>query len=100
MARLTITYWRDIPSALSVREGRREEKRLLPPRFQEAIDMAAMKAGAIGTDDYLAAWRRGEPSEVTGDLTAAADAAAADIESRYDDEKLKILTAQGGTENP
>jgi hypothetical protein len=100
MARLILTYWRDIPSALSVREGRREEKRLLAPRFQEAIDLAAMKAGAIGTDAYLAEWRRGEAREVAGDLAAAADRAVAEIESRYDDDTLKTLTAQGGKETP
>ena len=100
MARLTITYWRDIPSALSVREGRLEEKRLLSPRFQEAIDLAAMRTGAIGTDAYLAEWRRGAATEVSGALATAAEAAAAAIESRYDDATLKKLTAQGGKENP
>ena len=42
MANLIITYWRDIPSAVSVKAGRKEEKRMLADRFQEAIDMAAI----------------------------------------------------------
>jgi hypothetical protein len=45
MANLIITYWRDIPSAVSVKLGRKEEKRMLDNRFMEAIDMAAMPAG-------------------------------------------------------
>ena len=45
MANLIITYWRDIPSAVSVKIGRKEEKRMLADRFQEAIDMAAMRGG-------------------------------------------------------
>ena len=61
MANLIITYWRDIPSAVSVKAGRKEEKRMLADRFQEAIDMAAMRGGASDTDSYLADWRRGEP---------------------------------------
>ena len=61
MANLIITYWRDIPSAVSVKLGRKEEKRMLDNRFMEAIDMAAMRDGATATDDYLAHWRRGEP---------------------------------------
>ena len=61
MANLIITYWRDIPSAVSVKAGRKEEKRMLADRFQEAIDMAAMRGGATDTDDYLADWRRAEP---------------------------------------
>ena len=50
MANLIITYWRDIPSAVSVKIGRKEEKRMLADRFQEAIDMAAMRGGASDTD--------------------------------------------------
>ncbi len=61
MANLIITYWRDIPSAVSVKAGRKEEKRMLADRFQEAIDMAAMRGGATDTDAYLADWRRAEP---------------------------------------
>ena len=61
MANLIITYWRDIPSQISVKAGRKEEKRMLSERFQEAIDMAAMRDGASDTDAYLAEWRRADP---------------------------------------
>ena len=43
MANLIITYWRDIPSQVAVKLGRKEEKRMLDNRFMEAIDMAAVK---------------------------------------------------------
>ena len=62
MANLVVTYWRDIPSQVSVKSGRKEEKRMLSERFQEAIDMAAMRGEASGTDEYLADWRRAERS--------------------------------------
>jgi hypothetical protein len=62
MAQLIITYWRDIPSQVTVKAGRKAEKKMLSERFQEAIDMAAMRSGAAETDDYLAEWRRSEPS--------------------------------------
>ena len=61
MANLIITYWRDIPSQVAVKLGRKEEKRMLDNRFMEAIDMAAMRGGATDTDAYLADWRRAEP---------------------------------------
>jgi hypothetical protein len=96
MASLVITYWRDIPSAVSVRAGRREEKRMLEDRFQEAIDMAAMRGGASDTDAYLADWRRTEPVMVGEDLATEADKAKNDIEASYDREKLKSLIASGG----
>lgn len=61
MANLIIAYWRAIPFAISVKAGRKEEKRMLADRFQEAIDMAAMRGGASDTDSYLAGWRRAGP---------------------------------------
>lgn len=96
MANLVITYWRDIPSAVSVKAGRKEEKRMLADRFQEAIDMAAMRGGASDTDAYLADWRRAEPLAVGDDLAAEADRAKADLEARFTQDILRTLIANGG----
>jgi hypothetical protein len=96
MANLVITYWRDIPSAVSVKAGRKEEKRMLDNRFMEAIDMAAMRDGATATDDYLAGWRRAEPTPVGDDLAAEADAAKARLETEFTQDKIKSLIANGG----
>jgi Virulence factor len=98
MANLVITYWRDIPSAVSVKIGRTEEKRMLDNRFMEAIDMAAMRDGATNTDDYLADWRRGAPQAVGDDLAAEADKAKAELETRYTQERIKALIGNGGRE--
>ncbi|MBL8906196.1 MAG: virulence factor [Rhizobiales bacterium] len=98
MANLIITYWRDIPSQISVKIGRKEEKRMLSERFQEAIDMAAMRDGASETDAYLAEWRRAEPVSVGDDLVAEAEKARNSIETAYDTERLKALIAKGGRE--
>jgi len=51
---LTVIWWRDIPAQVTAKEGRARAARELAPRFQEAIDSAAMRAGLIGTDAYLA----------------------------------------------
>lgn len=96
MANLIVTYWRDIPSAVSVKAGRKEEKRMLASRFQEAIDMAAMRGQASDTDSYLAGWRRAEPAPVGDDLAAEADKAKTDLEAQYTQDKLKALIANGG----
>ena len=50
MAQLTIIWWRDIPAQVVAKAGRSSAKRELPPRFQEAIDPAAMRGGARDTD--------------------------------------------------
>ncbi len=96
MANLIITYWRDIPSAVSVRIGRREEKRMLDTRFMEAIDMAAMRGGATDSDSYLADWRRSEPIAVGDDLAAEVEKAKADLEVRFTPDLIKTLIANGG----
>ena len=96
MANLIVTYWRDIPSAISVKAGRKEEKRMLSERFQEAIDMAAMRGDATDTDSYLADWRRAEPVAVGDDLASEAEKAKADLETRFTPDKLKDLIANGG----
>ncbi len=96
MANLIITYWRDIPSAVSVKIGRKEEKRMLDNRFMEAIDMAAMRSGSTDTDAYLADWRRSEPVLVSDDMAAEADKAKATLESEYTQDKIKALIAAGG----
>ncbi len=96
MANLIITYWRDIPSAVSVKIGRKEEKRMLDNRFMEAIDMAAMRDGATDTDSYLADWRRSEPVAVGDDLTAEVEKAKADLESHYTHDLIKQIIGNGG----
>ena len=96
MANLIITYWRDIPSAVSGKAGRKEEKRMLDNRFMEAIDMAAMCGGATNTEDYLAAWPRSEPVPVGDDLAAEVEKAKAELEARFTQDVIKTLIANGG----
>ena len=45
MAKLITVYWRDIPAQVTAKAGRKTAKIQLTDRFQEAIDMAAMRAG-------------------------------------------------------
>jgi hypothetical protein len=96
MPELTIVYWRDIPAQVIVGKGRRGVKVPLPERFEQAIDRAAMKAGASETDAYLAEWRKADPVEVEGDPEDVAKAAAARIVEEYDDARLKALIAKDG----
>jgi len=98
LPQLIITYWRDIPAQVTAKEGRTNAKRELPLRFTEAIDMAAMRSGAAGTDDYLSQWRRGAPEPCGADLEEAVAAATAKIEAEYDKERLVRLAKNGGRE--
>ena len=95
MAQLTIVYWRDMPAQVIVKAGRKKESRKLDERFEQAIDMAAMRSGASETDAYLEEWRR-DVTDVDGDIAEIADQTQASIEYEYDQEKLKVLIANGG----
>jgi hypothetical protein len=98
MASLTIIYWRDIPSQVMAKSGRQSAKRELSERFIRAIDAAAMRSGASGTDAYLADWRRDGAGPCGDDLEAEATSAAARLEAEYDDKRLAALAAQEGRE--
>jgi hypothetical protein len=71
----------------------------LTPRFQEAIDRAAMRAGKGSSDAYIADWRRSAPRTVGDDLAAEATREAAVLEARYSDADLeRMIRAKGNDE--
>lgn len=96
MAQLSILYWRDIPSQIVVKQGRSNAKIMLSEKFQEAIDMAAMRDKAHDSDAYLEGWHKGDPETVDGDLEALAAEHAAALEAAYDDAALRALVVSGG----
>jgi hypothetical protein len=93
-----ILYWRDIPAQIKVRGASQRINRPLSPRFQEAIDEAAMRADATSTDAYLEEWRSSEWQEMEDEAEQLADALAAQIEAEYTPERLKRLKANKGYE--
>ncbi|AXX97785.1 virulence factor [Profundibacter amoris] len=96
MPDVTIVYWRDIPAQVIVGKGRRASKVQLAERFEQAIDRAAMKVGAAGTDAYLAEWRRAAPYTVDGDADQIAADEAARLEAEFDAERIKQLISNDG----
>lgn len=98
MSQVQVVYWRDIPAQVKAREGRTRVSRPLSPRFQEAIDAAAMRAGASATDDYLAEWRTSDPTDRPGAPEAVADAWVSELETAYPPERLMRLAEGGGRE--
>ena len=84
MAKVTILRWQEIPSVVEARDRSGRHKIELSQRFQELIDLVAMKKKLAGTDEYLIQWNKGAPTEQEGDPEAVAAAVAEDIEARYD----------------
>ena len=97
MPELTVIWWRDIPAQVTAKEGRARAARELAPRFQEAIDAAAMRAGLIGTDAYLEEWRR-EPRACGDDLELEVAQEAERLEAAYTDDVLERLVRDNGKE--
>ncbi len=95
MPKLIKIYWRDIPSQVIAKAGRKSAKVMLPERFQVAIDRAAMRAGKGTTDAYLEDWARKE-SPVVGELQEIANSVAAQLEAEFPEERLEALTKAKG----
>ena len=97
MAKLICIYWRDIPAQVVGRAGRKSGfKKELAPRFAEAIDRAAMRAGRGSSDAYLEDWRR-VAEEVDGDLEALVAERVKSLESEFSDEWLEAVVKAGGS---
>jgi hypothetical protein len=98
MPELTVIWWRDIPAQVTAKEGRTRAARELAPRFQQAIDAAAMRGGLIGTAAYLEEWRR-EPRSCGDDLEAEVGQEAERLDATYTDDVLERLVRASGRES-
>jgi hypothetical protein len=99
MAALITIWWRDIPAQVLAKSGRTAHKVALHPRFQVAIDRAAIKAGKKSASDYIGEWRRSQ-RPCGDDLEAEATAEAARLEDLYTRDLLNQLVAAGGVGDP
>jgi hypothetical protein len=98
MAQLTVIRWRDIPMQIVARgDGGASARALLPERFQEAVDAAAMVAGLIGSDDYTEQMRMVKRA-CGDDLEAEVAAEQARLEAEWTDEVLRGAIRAGGVE--
>ncbi len=93
---LVLISWRDIPA--QVNGGSRTERvqRILPRRFQRAIDRAAMVAGKTQASQYVGEWRRTLIPGDADDPESAAIAAAAELEEAFPRERLDEFVKTGG----
>jgi hypothetical protein len=91
VAKCSILSWQEIPSMVEARDASGTKKIQLSQRFQELIDLVAMRRGLAGTDQYLEEWRRGRPVEREGDAASVAKAIADEVEARFDEIRAKAL---------
>ncbi|MFT5209342.1 MAG: hypothetical protein ACI9CE_001064 [Flavobacterium sp.] len=97
MIKKVLISWRDIPSQVLLQRGRIREKVMLSPRFQEAIDRAAMRAGKGGSEAYIEEWNRQKTMlDSKEDLKVLATTIANEIEAQYSDDLLLVLIRSHG----
>lgn len=81
MAKYQVMFWKHIPAQVKVWDERGEVKRLLPDRFQAAIDAYAMKDGSTDMDAYLEGWRWSETQERHGSAEDVASAVVTELDA-------------------
>ncbi|MDE0162049.1 MAG: virulence factor [Acidimicrobiaceae bacterium] len=94
--RLVLISWRDIPAQVNGGSGADRVQRILPRRFQRAIDRAAMVAGKTQASQYVGEWRRSVIPSGADDPEEAAMAAAASLEEAFPRERLDEFVKTGG----
>ncbi|MFW2383957.1 MAG: virulence factor [Acidimicrobiales bacterium] len=92
---LVIIYWRDIPTHVNGVDGRTKHQFPLKPRFEQAVDRAAMREGLSEASAYIGEVRR-ESRPAGEDPRAEAEALAAALDAKFTLETLNIYVANGG----
>jgi len=73
---------------VAARAGDETVKAQLAPRFQEAIDEAAMRLGDTGADDYLGGWERTAWTASDGAPADVLDRVAAELDEAWPQERI------------
>ena len=84
---------------MTATDGERTARVQLAERFQLAIDAAAMKAGLVGSEQYLDEWRRDTRScgeDLEGETAVEADR----LEALHTPERVRALIRSGGWRPP
>ena len=97
MGKMTTFFWRDIPSHVMYKAGREKYRKQLDPKFETAIDRAAMRAGKGSSDAYIAEWRRETKRfDGVGDPAKLVETQIHQLEQEFSDEILEKTIKAGG----
>jgi len=91
VATYQIMFWHDIPRQIKAKDQSGTVKRVLPPRFQKAIDSAALAARKTDRDAYLNGWRWGPKEERPGRAADVAEALLAELDEAYPKDRLREM---------
>ena len=91
MTKLITLCWQEIPSVVEAKDGSDKHKIELSLKFQELIDLIAMKRGLDGSDDYLMQWSKEKYPDSELNAQSAAEELAAKIEKNYEQIKADAI---------
>ncbi len=93
---LKIIKWRDIPAQVNGTSGDEKIQVELPPRFQKAIDRAAMVAGLKDANSYISEMGAETRAASGEDLSADVSALVDELETGFPLEVLNEFVRTGG----
>ncbi len=89
MAKVKVTYWKEIPVSVMVKESRDNKANVqLPKIYMVTVDAVATKSGATSADDYAAGFRYEKSEQDCGDAKVLAEQLAAELVEKYPKEWL------------
>jgi len=92
LAKYQVMFWKHIPSQVKAWDGSSEVKRMMPDRFQVAIDAYAMKDGSTDMDAYLDGWRWGPVEEREGGAEMVLAAVVAELDA--ENPRLRLMQTE------
>src|SRR5512143_3880721 len=97
MAKVKVTYWKEIPVSVMVKEARDNKANIqLPKIYMVTVDAVATKTGATSSADYAAGFRYEDSEQPCMDAKALAEQIAAQLEKKYPREWLWDLREKAG----
>jgi hypothetical protein len=87
-------YWKEFPSQVKAQDDTGNAKVMLPDRFSESIDAAAMAEGSTGSDAYMEGWHWDSAQEREGSAKEVVDAVAAELDQAFPKKKLIEMIQQ------
>jgi hypothetical protein len=95
MAKYQVMFWKHIPAQVKTWDERGEVKRMMPDRFQAAIDAFAMKDGSTEMGAYLDGWRWADPQERSGSAEDVANTLVKELDAANPRSKLMDPAQEG-----
>lgn len=96
MGKLITVFWRDIPSHIIFKTKSARFKKQMSPRFEKAIDRAAMRAGKGSSEAYMADWRRDIRNIKADDPESIVDKEIELLEIMFSDDLLEKTVKSKG----